>query len=118
MKSKFSECGWVASPRLLAAMGLCGFVAFFIYEGILPTSTFGSVTAMGFLGSIFMIGALKTLEHIPPKYRLLATAGMLFASLVWFISTPHNYNDCVLQGIKDAKNEQATRLMRKVLICT
>lgn len=112
MEPRFQDTSWVASSRLQIVLGFCGFAAFFMYEGRLPSSSPGSAIGMGFLGSLLALGALKAIEYVPAKHRLIATVGLLGAVILWFLNAPHNYNDCILQGIKGAQNEQAAQYIR------
>lgn len=112
MEPKFQDTSWVASSRLQILLGFCGFAAFFIYEGSLPSSSPESAIGMGFVGSLLVLGALKAIEYIPAKHRLIATFVGLGVALLWFLNVPHNYNDCVLSGMKGTGNEQAARLIR------
>lgn len=92
--------------------GVIGFVSFGGYHGSMPGSTIDSVIGYAFVGSLFGLALIYGLWWLAPKYRKISFALLVGLALLWLWITPHNYNDCVISGMKGTNNEQAARFVR------
>lgn len=90
---------------------LAGFLLFAIYQGMLPGSSVDSVIIYGAGGVVVGLASYQILEKVPDRYRAIAIAGGIALAFLWYMATPHNYNDCIISGMKDAHNERAAGLV-------
>lgn len=89
------------------------FVIGFFYAGYIPSGTFGTVMIYGIGGALLGLASLHALALVPARYRVPMIVGVGALAFVLYLITPHNYSDCVLTGMKDAKNEEAAQLIRR-----
>lgn len=98
-----------SANRLLFIVGGC--LIFAVYQGMLPGSSLDSVIIYGAGGGVLGLAAYQIFQMVPERFRTMAIVGGIAVAFLWYIATPHNYNDCVISGMKDAHNEQAARLV-------
>lgn len=98
-----------AAKRLLFIVG--GFLIFAIYQGTLPGSNDGSVLVYGVGGGVLGLAAYQIFQIVPERYRAMAVVGGVAIVFLWYLATPHNYNDCIISGMKDANNDRAAALV-------
>lgn len=98
-----------AANRLLFI--LAGFLLFAIYQGTLPGSNLDSVIGYGAGGGVLGFAAYQILQKVPERHRGLAILIGISIATLWYMATPHNYNDCVIAGMKDANSDRAAGLV-------
>lgn len=98
-----------AADRFLFIAG--GFLIFGIYQGTLPGSDGGSVLAYGVGGGVLGLAAYLIFQKVPERFRNMTIVGGIAVAFLWYMATPHNYNDCIISGIKEAHNERAAGLV-------
>ena len=98
-----------AANRFLFIVG--GFLIFAIYQGTLPGSDGGGVLVYGVGGGVLGLAAYQILQIVPERFRTMAIVGGIALAFLWYMATQHNYNDCIISGMKDAHNERAAGLV-------